>query len=105
VKNVDLKDKERSRKEFFAALEANEKSSDDFIFFSFMQGALTGDPEGGAHVATVAGYDSKNKLVLVMDSDREWYEPYWAPRDVLFDSIADPKSDSKHPGWIQAKIK
>lgn len=105
LRNIDPKDKEKSRREFFSALEENEKSANDFILFSFMQGALTGDPEGGAHVATVAAYDSKTKKVLVLDSDREWYEPYWSPRDALFDSIADPKSDSERPGWIHIRIR
>lgn len=95
----------KDRNAFFAALEANEKSANDFIFFSYVQGKLTGDPEGGAHVATVAAYDAKRKLALIMDPDREWYEPYWSPREALFDSIADPKSDGKMPGWIHVRVR
>ncbi len=98
---VNQKDLKKSRQLFTEALKQNEKSADDFIFFSFIQGKITGDPEGGAHVATVAAYDAAKKLVLVMDPDRQWYEPYWTSEDDLFDAISDPKSDSrKEAGWI-----
>lgn len=98
---VDQADLKKSKREFIEALKQNEKSVRDFIFFSFMQGKVTGDPEGGAHVATVAAYDAKKNLVLVMDPDRQWYEPYWVSADDLFEAISDPKSDSrKEAGWI-----
>jgi hypothetical protein len=84
----------------------NEKSADDFIVLSFVQGILTGDPEGMlAHVAPVGAYDEKKHLVLVMDPDRKWYGPYWSPEDKVFDSIADSRSDADHPSWIYVKIK
>lgn len=103
---VDQKDLKKSKKQFIGALAKNEKSSDDFIFFSFIQGKITGDPEGGAHVATVAAYDAKKNLVLVMDPDRQWYEPYWTSVDDLFEAISDPKSDSrKEAGWIYFQVR
>lgn len=105
VHDIDLKDLPGSKKKFVEALKENEKSADDFIFFSFIQGKLTGDPEGGAHVATIAGFDAKKNLVLIMDPDREWYEPYWSPVDAVFDSISDPKSDGLHPGWIHVRLR
>lgn len=92
---------EKAYKDFVSALKVNEKSSNDFIFFSFVQGKVTGDPEGGAHVATIAAYDVKKDLVLVMDPDRKYYEPYWTPSKALFAAIKDPKSDSEQrAGWI-----
>lgn len=101
---VDQNNVEKSRAAFLKALRENEKSADDFIFFSFVQGQVTGDPEGGAHVATVAAYDEKPGLVLVLDPDRQWYEPYWVSANDLFESIRDPKSDSrKEAGWIYFK--
>ena len=103
---IDQADRARARAEFEKALLENEKSSDDFIFFSYMQGRITGDPEGGAHVATIAAYDAKTKSVLVLDSDREWYEPYWTSVDALFEAIADPASDSrKESGWIVFRVR
>lgn len=103
---IDQADRAEGRRRLREALERNEKSADDYILFSFVQGTVTGDPEGGAHVATVGAYDAKKNLVLVMDPDREWYEPYWTPLDKLFDAVADPKSDSrKEAGWIYFKIR
>ena len=103
---VNQKDLKKSLASFKEALKENEKSADDFIFFSFIQGKITGDPDGGAHVATVAAYDEKNNLVLVMDPDRQWYEPYWTSADNLFEAIRDPKSDSrKEAGWIHFHTK
>lgn len=90
---------------FFDHLKENEKSENDVIVISFMQGTLTADPEGPAHVATVGGYDAKRKLVLILDPDREWYEPYWSPQEKVFEAIADPKSDFKAPGWIYIKFR
>ena len=105
VVDIDLTDLEKSRKKFIAALIENEKSTDDFILISFIQGTLTGDPEGGAHVAAIAAYDQKNKLVLIMDPDRDWYEPYWSPVDKVFDAVKDPKADGIHPGWIHFRVR
>lgn len=101
---VDQKNLKASRERFIEALKQNEKSANDFIFFSFVQGKATGDPEGGAHVATVGAYDEDKNLVLVLDPDRKYYEPYWISADKLFEAISDPKSDSeKKTGWIYFK--
>jgi hypothetical protein len=59
-------------------LSKNEKSPRDIILANFLQSELTGDPEGKVgHVAPVAAYDGKLDRVLIMDPDREYYEPYW----------------------------
>jgi len=93
------------KKRFLEALQENEKTDQDFIFFSYIQGKVTGDPEGGAHVATIAAYDQKTQSVLIMDSDREWYEPYWTSVDILFEAISSPASDSeKRVGWIRYQL-
>lgn len=102
---VDLKNLEASRKAFHDALVANEKSADDFILISFVQGRLTGDPEGGPHVAVIGAYDQERKLVLLLDPDREWYEPYWSPEEKVFEAIADPKSDATNPGWVHFQVR
>jgi hypothetical protein len=61
---------------------------------------LTGDPEGGGHVAVIGAYNAENRQVLILDPDREWYEPYWSPLESVFQSIKNPKSDFSKPGWI-----
>jgi hypothetical protein len=102
---IDFNNKAEGKKRFLAALLENEKTDQDFLFFSYIQGKVTGDPEGGAHVATVGAYDQKTQSVLIFDSDREWYEPYWTSVDTLFEAIADPASDSeKRVGWIRYQL-
>jgi hypothetical protein len=102
---IDPSQSANGKKRFLEALQENEKTDQDFIFFSYLQGKVTGDPEGGAHVATVAAYDQKTHSVLVMDSDREWYEPYWTTVDILFEAISNPASDSeKRVGWIRYQL-
>jgi hypothetical protein len=103
---IDQKDLAKSRKEFHDFLVKNEKSANDFIILSFVQGMLTGDADGmAAHIAPVGAYDEKKHLVLVMDPDRKWYGPYWSPEDKVFEAVADPRSDGEHPSWIYVKVK
>lgn len=61
----------------------NEKTDRNFIIANFFQGTYTGDPEGVGHISPVAAFDSKNNKVLVMDVDREYYEPYWVSFDTF----------------------
>jgi hypothetical protein len=102
---VDLKDLGKSRQRFRESLRENEKSADDYLVLTLMQGTLTGDPEGQAHVVTVGGYDEKRGLVLILDPDREWYEPYWSPVDRVFDAVSDRRADGRHPGWIHFRVR
>ena len=61
-----------------ALLVENEKSDRSFIIANFLQNELTGDPEGAVgHLAPVGAFDSKSRKVLVLDPDRDYYEPYW----------------------------
>jgi len=102
----DPKKVEDARVRFHQMLIENEKSENDFIILSaFVQGKVTGDPEGRAHVSPVAGYDQEKKLVLVLDVDREWYEPYWVPEAKLFDAMATKEADANQPGWIYYKVR
>lgn len=106
---VDVKSKakiDEARRQFHEALVANEKSANDFLILSaFVQGKLTGDAEGFAHAAPIAAYDENRKMVLVLDPDREWYEPYWVPEDKVFDSLATNEADASQPGWIRYQVR
>jgi hypothetical protein len=85
------------RKKVHELLVVNEKSASDFVVPLFLQKDFTGDPEGAiGHYAPVAAYDGKR--VLLLDPDREWYEPYWVPEDVFIGGMADSKADSIKPG-------
>jgi hypothetical protein len=82
------------------ALSENEKSADDFIIANFVQGAYTGDADAG-HIAPVAAYDAKTKHVLILDPDRDWYEPYWVSEQTFLKgmSLAD-KVSGKSRGLV-----
>ncbi len=75
------------------ALETNEKSSKDFILANFDQWAFTGDSHAG-HIAPIAAYDAKNKQVLIMDPDRQWYEPYWVSEETFLKGMATQDNDA-----------
>ncbi len=86
------------------ALVENEKSANDFIILNFIQGAYTGDANVG-HIAPLAAYDSKNKRALVLDPDRQWYEPYWVGDETLLSGMATrDTSASKSRGYVWVKL-
>lgn len=85
VKVVHVKeDSKEARAELRKALVENESSDRNFIIANFLQGQFTGDPEGTGHVSPVGAYDKSRHRVLVMDVDREYYEPYWVTEDIFF---------------------
>ncbi len=94
------------KKKFHDDLVRNENSSDDFVILNFTQGILTGDPEGMVgHIAAVGAYDEKHRLVLILDPDRKWYEPYWSPEDEVWNAVKDSRSDAKSPGYVYLRTK
>jgi hypothetical protein len=78
-----------SRQKLVRLLAENERTSRDVIVVNFLQGALTGDPEGNVgHFALLGAYDAARGRVLVLDPDRRWYEPYWVPVKRLLEGMA-----------------
>ena len=75
-------------------LSTNEKTSLNFMIINYLQGLLTGDAAVG-HIAPIGAYDDKKHRVLVLDPDREWYEPYWVSDELLLKSMATLDSISK----------
>jgi hypothetical protein len=65
----------------------NEKSTKDFILANFNQASYTDDADVG-HIAPVAAFDAKKDRILVMDPDREWYEPYWVSLETFVAGLA-----------------
>jgi hypothetical protein len=80
----------------------NERSDDDFVIVVFWQATLTNDPEGEVgHIAPVAAFDEANDRVLILDPDRQWYEPYWVPFETLLAGITKLDPESGRPrGYI-----
>lgn len=86
------------------ALVQNEKSGNDFLIINFIQGIYTDDAIVG-HLAPIGAYDAKRKQVLVMDPDREWYEPYWVSEGTLLKGMATIDRDwDRNRGYIWVKI-
>lgn len=99
---VDEKSKaatEASIQKIRQALITNEKSKDDRMVLNALQSELTGDPEGKVgHVMTIGAFDSealsKKGRVLILDPDREYYEPYWITFDQLIRGMNTLDTDS-----------
>jgi hypothetical protein len=72
----------------------NEASATNFILANFNQRSYTDDSDAG-HIAPVAAYDSQKGRVLVLDPDRQWYEPYWVSVDVFLKGLATKDSGGK----------
>ncbi len=69
------------------ALVSMEKSGRQLIIANFIQGVYTGDADAG-HIAPVGAYDARLKRVLIMDPDRQWYEPYWVSEETFLKGMA-----------------
>jgi hypothetical protein len=86
----------------------NEKSDRDFLVALYMQSVFTGDPEGAVGVyAPVGAFDAARDAVLILETDRKWYEPYWVSLDTFVKALSALRdADGKPAGgltWIQAK--
>jgi hypothetical protein len=80
---------------------ANEASVGSFVIAHFIQSAFTGDAEVG-HIAPVAAFDAKRGRVLIMDPDRQWYEPYWINEDQFLKGTASQDlGHSRGYLWLQ----
>lgn len=95
---------EGMRKRLRAALTANEKSARDFIIANFDQKVFTGDAQVG-HIAPVGAYDASARRVLVLDPDRQWYEPYWVSEETFLKGMTTRDSQSgKNRGYVWVKL-
>ena len=89
---------------FRDALNANEKSGKDYIIIHFLQDQATDNPVGPyAHISPIGAYDAQNKRVLVMDVDREWYEPYWISDERLLYAMSRETKVYGYGGFIWLK--
>lgn len=103
VVHVDPKDS-KIRAKLHAALVANEKSDRDFIIANFDQQKYTGDAQVG-HIAPVAAYDAAKERVLIMDPDRDYYEPYWVSEATFFDGMGTKDSGGKmFRGYVYVEL-
>lgn len=74
---------------FRATLAANETSAREALLLHFVQDELTDAPGGPyPHISPVGAYDAEHRRVLILDVDREWYEPYWVSDEVLWRALS-----------------
>lgn len=86
------------------ALRDNEASGDDWLLLNFLAAAYVGVGDYG-HIAPVGAYDAETRRVLILDPDREWYEPYWVPDEVVLAGMATPDSVTGEPrGYLQVSL-
>jgi hypothetical protein len=86
------------------ALRANEANGDDWLVVNFLAAAYVGVGDYG-HIAPVGAYDARTRRVLILDPDREWYEPYWVPDEVVLAGMATPDSVTGEPrGYLQVSL-
>lgn len=88
----------------------NEASDRNFLVALYKQSVFTGDPEGAVGVyAPVGAFDAARDAVLILETDRRWYEPYWVPLGVFVEALSSLRDAEGKPAggltWIQAKKK
>lgn len=82
-------------------LAANERSAADLLLIHFLQDKVTATPGGPfAHISPVGAYDAAARRVLILDVDRQWYEPYWVSDGTLLQAMAAPTEALGHGGYL-----
>jgi hypothetical protein len=85
-------------------LRANESSDHDWLLLNFWAASYVGTGTYG-HIAPVAAYDAETRRVLVLDPDREWYEPYWLPDEIALQGMATLDADSgRTRGYLYVSV-
>lgn len=94
----------RALSELRAVLRANEQGADDWVLLNFLARSYVGSGDYG-HFAPVAAYDARTQRVLVLDPDREWYEPYWIADSVALQGMATADSVTGQPrGYVHVTL-
>jgi Phytochelatin synthase len=86
VRSVHAEATAEGRATWHKVLAENETSASDLVVVNFVQGVATGDADVG-HAAPVGAFDDATRRVLILDPDRQWYEPYWTGEGVLYDAM------------------
>lgn len=94
----------RVRRDVIRDLRNNERTNRDFILANFNQRLFTDDTDVG-HISPVAAFDEQRQKVLVMDPDREYYEPYWVSVDTFISGMATlDKGAKNYRGYIMVRL-
>lgn len=82
-------------KKILERLVQNEKSDRDLILANFHQTIYTGDAEGVGHISPIGAFNSQKNEVLIMDVDRDYYEPYWVSYETFYRGLNSLDSSSQ----------
>jgi len=85
-------------------LARNEADAHDYLLAHFVQDELTG-ARGGPypHVSPVAAYDAATGRVLILDVDRDWYEPYWVSAEDLLRALTRSTEQCGRGGLVRVE--
>ncbi len=71
----------------------NEETDNNFLVAHYMQSSFTGDPEGAVGTySPVAAFDAANDSVLIFETDRKFYEPYWVSLKTFVEGLGNLKN-------------
>lgn len=90
---------------FRRALTENETNPDNIMLLHFSQDIVTG-AEGGPypHVSPVGAHNATTNRVLIMDVDRQWYEPYWCPAETIVKAMAVKTAAFGYGGYVTITV-
>jgi hypothetical protein len=90
---------------FHQALLDGEKTGRTYIIVNFDLKFIS-RTESAGHFAPVGAYDANTKRVLIMDPEREFFEPYWVPEHRLLNSMETKDPDAHiHRGFVVVTLK
>ena len=82
----------------------DEENPEEFMAISFSRKTL--GQTGDGHFSPIAALDVKTNSVLMFDTARFKYPPYWVPLDLLFQSMLPiDKATGKSRGYVVLKAK
>jgi hypothetical protein len=95
-----------TKEKLVQVLKEFETNPDLFLIANFDQESFTNDAHAG-HISPVGAYDSKNQKVLILDTDRDYFMPYWISVDTFLAGMNTSDSRSKnstHRGFITIRV-
>lgn len=99
VRAVIAHDEPAARDNFECALRLLDPSCDQFIVSNFALGMVVGKARVG-HWAPIVSYSKKSDEVLLFDPDTEFHQPYWAPRERLFQAMLERDANGVPRGYL-----
>jgi hypothetical protein len=104
VEMVQLTDATAAADGFREALGAMERAPTTQLALNFDGAPVYGQADYG-HFSPAAAYDAARDRLLVLDVDRGWHEPYWAPVEVMLAAMATlSRKDGTPRGYLKVTL-